>query len=1036
MNITKSALQYNRVTYLALLIVVVLGMQAYFSLPRDSMPPFTIRVASVVTNFPGASPERVETLITEKIEKVAQELPEVDFISSTSRTGISIISVSLKDDTPAEKLQAVWDRLRRKIETIQDDLPSGIKGPTVKDEDIGVTYGIFVGFEFDGFSYAEQESYAEALRDEIIVLEDAAKVEIGGIIEERIYIEYNDAELARLGVTASQIQNTISATNIIIPAGQVNLGEERISLEATGNLESVEEIAGILIPIGQTGQSLPLGEITTVRRDYVSPRESIVKINGQNSLAIFVSLKEKSNIIKLGKDIDKVLESYNRTLPIGIKANRISSQDLVVEKSVNNFINNVIQSILIVLVVVFIFLGLRAGLVISSIIPGTIVATFLLMNLFDTGMNQVTLAGLIMALGLLVDNGIVMTESILERMEKGESKLEACVNSCKEFMVPLLISSLTTSAAFLSFYLAESVLGEMMGKLFIIITISLLSSWVMAFTLVPLLAMLIFKTKKKMVGQKDAESEEGHGSKGFFGLLMPYYNKLLHFCMSRPLITILAILVLFGLSLFGFTKIPFVFMPDSDRNLVTMDINLPLGTSIETTTANVELVEGFIRDSLLVDESRSKGVADWSSYIGVGPNSYDLGYSAGEQNSGYAHLLLNTSDMSDNQMVIDRMERFCIGHLPDATVSVKRLGSGGGASVPVQIRISGQDSDELMGIAASVKDKLHSIPGTKNIDDNWGPKLKKFRVQIDQGKLNQSGLTNQDIALSLSTVLSGKNIGEYREGDHSIPISMQVEGNAKLNFSDLETLSVFAQSSGKNIPLAQVAEILPVWEYSKILRRDLIKNITVNSSLVPGLTASEVTSELVPWLEEESKTWNPGYKFEMGGESESSSDAMGAVIAQLPISAFLMILLLVIQFNSARKTSIILSTIPLGLIGIVGGLLLTGENFSFTAFLGIISLAGIIINDGIVLLDKIQTETNSGKRSPFDAILKAANDRFNPILLTTFTTSFGMIPLWIGGGDMWRPMAISIIFGLFFGTVILLLFVPVLYKTLFRIKKS
>lgn len=1035
MNITKSALQYNRVTFLALLIVLFLGMQAYLTLPRDSMPPFTVRVASVVTNFPGASPERVETLITEKIEKVVQEIPEVDYISSTSRTGISIISVSLKDDTPADKLQSVWDRLRRKIETIQDDLPSGIRGPNVKDEDIGVTYGIFVGFEFDGFDYSEQKEYAETLRDEIIVLEDAAKVEIGGIIDERIYIDYNDAELARLGVTASQIQNTISATNIIIPAGQVNLGEERISLEASGNLESVEEIAAILIPIGQTGQSLPLGEIADVRRDYVKPRESIVKINGQNSLAIYVSLKEKSNIIKLGEDIDKVLARYNERLPIGIRAKRISSQDLVVEESVNNFVNNVLQSIVIVLVVVFIFLGLRAGLVISSIIPGTIVATFLLMNLFDTGLNQVTLAGLIMALGLLVDNGIVMTESILERMEKGESKMEAAVNSCKEFMIPLLISSLTTSAAFLSFYLAESTLGEMMGKLFVIITISLLSSWLMAFTLIPLLAILIFKAKKKKPGDKKAEkkSEEGH-NKGFFGALMPHYNKLLRFCLSNPLITIGAIVVLFVGSLVGFTKIPFVFMPDSDRNLVTVDINLPLGTSIETTEKNVQLVEKYIRDSLLLSDERSRGVADWSSYIGVGPNSYDLGYAAGEQNSGYAHMLLNTSDDSDNQLVIDHLERFCLNHLPDASVSIKRLGSGGGASVPVQVRISGNEADELMRIASSIKDKLYTIPGTKNISDNWGPKLKKFRVQIDQGKLNRSGLTNQDIALSLSTVLSGKNIGEYREGDNSIPISMQVEGNSKLNFSDLETLSVFAQGSGKNIPLVQVAEILPVWEYSKILRRDLVKSVTVNSELLAGLTASEVTGALIPWLEEESKNWKPGYKFELGGESESSSKAMGAVIDQLPISAFLMILLLIIQFNSARKTGIILSTIPLGLIGIVGGLILTGENFSFTAFLGIISLAGIIINDGIVLLDKIQTETKAGKRSPLEAILKAANDRFNPILLTTFTTSFGMIPLWIGGGEMWRPMAISIIFGLFFGTVILLLFVPVLYKALFRIK--
>jgi multidrug efflux pump subunit AcrB len=475
-------------------------------------------------------------------------------------------------------------------------------------------------------------------------------------------------------------------------------------------------------------------------------------------------------------------------------------------------------------------------------------------------------------------------------------------------------------------------------------------------------------------------------------------------------------------------------MPDSERNLVTFDLNLPLGTSIETTQENILIIEDYIRKNLLVNESRDKGISDWSAYIGKGPNSYDLGYTQGEANSGYAHLLLNTSSGEDNQMVIDSLEAFCFNKLPDAQTTIKRLGSGGGAAVPVEIRLSGDNIGELYLMVNAIKDKLLTIPGSKNVDDDWGPKIKKLIVQVDQTKLSQSGLTNQDIALSLNTYLSGQNVGDYREDDNTIPIVMQAAGNQNTTFEKIESLSIFSQRTGKNIPLAQVASILPDWQYAKILRRDLKRTITVNCELQNGYTASDITSVLKPWIEEQYKSWKRGYEYELGGEAESSSDAMGAVIAKLPLAFFIIVLLLVVQFNSIRKTVIVLATIPLGIIGVVGGLLAAQSYFSFTAFLGVISLAGIVINNAIVLLDRIEMEIDVNKRGSYDAIIQATNERFRPILLTTFTTSLGLIPLWLGGGAMWEPMAIGIIFGLLFATVITLLFVPVVYKLLFKVK--
>lgn len=1024
MNFTKLAINNNRVTYIFLILVIIMGMMGYNSLSRDSMPPYTVRIATVVTNFPGAGPERVESLISDKIEKVIQEIPEVDYISSQSRTGLSVVTVKLKDNVSENKLQPVWDRIRRKIDGIKKDLPSGISGPNVKDEDKGVVYGIIVGLASDGFDYAETKDYAEDLRDQLITLEDAAKVELGGITEERIFIDYNDAELTKYGISGKQLKNAISATNIIIPAGEVNLGNERIIMEPTGNLESVEEISNILIPIGNAGETIKLGDITSVRRDYITPKKTIIKINGSVGIALYISLKKGANIIHLGEEVDQLLLEYNNNLPVGLTAKRLASQDEDVNLIIDSFVSNVIQSVLIVLLVMLLFLGIRTGFVVATLIPATIICTLLIMNVLNVGLNQVSLAALIMALGMLVDNAIVMVESMMVKMEKGASAFESAISSSKELMTPLLISSLTTCAAFLAFYLAESTMGEIMGELFIVITIALLSSWVMALTIVPLLAVVIIKVKKNK--QNDKET--------IFDKLNTHYNKLLKYTLRHPAITLITIVFLFVLSLFGFMKIPVNFMPDSERNLITLNLNLPLGTNIETTQMEVKNIENYIKTDLLTNDTRSKGVLDWSTFIGKGPNSYDLGYSPGEANSGYAHILVNTSSGEDNQYVINELEKFCFYNVPDAEVTIKRLGSGGGAATPVQVRFMGDDITELYAMVAATKSKLRTIPGTKKIDDDWGPKIKKIVVQINQSKLGQSGLTNQDIASSLNTYLSGQNIGDYREDDNTIPITMQAKGNQNIAFSDLESLSIFSQNSGKNVPLVQVASIVPEWQYAKILRRNLKRTITVNCQLKEGYTATNITNVLKPWLEEQSDELKNDIRYELGGESESSSVAMGAIADKLSITFLIIILLLVLQFNSIRKTIIVLSTIPLGIIGVVAGLLSTGSFFSFMAFLGLISLAGIVINNAIVLLDRIQIELENTQRSHLDSVIQAANERFRPILLTTFTTSLGLVPLWIGGGIMWAPMAIGIIFGLLFATVITLVFVPLMYKLLFKIK--
>lgn len=1013
MNLSQVAIRYNRVTAMIAVVIALLGLVTYFDFPRDSMPPFTARICTIVTHFPGASPERVESLVTDPIERTVQELADLEYVASTSRTGVSVVRVDLTDDVAESRLQSVWDELRRKLDGLK--LPDGVRGPTVEDEDVGVVYPIFVGLSSDGFTPQETHEYAEQLRDALIVLPDAARVRLGGVAEERVFIDYDEAKLTKLGVSASQIQGVITAANIVIPAGEVNLGERRIILEPSGNFESVDQLRELQIPVGAA--SVSLGEIADVRRAYETPRDEIVRINGDPGIGLYVALKDGANIVDLGRDIDALLRDFGATLPLGLAVSRLTSQDYVVNSRISGFMVNVVQAVVIVMLVVFVFLGARPGITVAAIIPATVLATFVLMGLFGTGLNQVTLAGLIMALGLLVDNGIVVVEGLLERLHAGDSYFEAAGRAYREFKTPLLISSLTTSSAFLCFYLAESTLGEIMGNLFLVITMALLSSWVMAFAVVPLIG-------KPLLGDRAHR-------KSPFDRFLPIYEKMLRFSLLRPWLTFGLVATGFVAAVYGFGRVPFVFMPDSDRNLVTFEMNFPLGTRIETTDAGMRTLEAHLRNALLVGEERTVGVTDWSTYVGVGPESFDQGYYPGEADSAYGIALINTSSFEDNRTVIANLERFALENLPDARVTVKMLGSSGGASVPVEVRLSGTSPDRLYRIAEELKSKLRSITGTKNIDDDWGPKQLKLVVDIDPAKLIATGLTNEDVARSLSAVLSGRQVGEYREGTDTIPITLQAEDAMSMSAADLETIAVFSQNTGKSVSLVQVARVVEDWQYSKLRRRGLRSTLSVTSFLEPGVTATEVTEQLTPWLEAQAVDWPAGYSFELGGESESSSKAMDAVIAKMPISVFLMISLLVLQFNSFRRTFIILMTIPLGFIGVVFGLLVSGSNFSFTGFLGVISLAGIIINDAIVLLDTVRLRLQEGATQQ-EALVSGAKNRFSPILLTTFTTSFGMIPLWLSGGDMWQPMAVSMIFGLLFATLILLFFVPNLYQTLFR----
>lgn len=1024
MNLTAFSINRNRITFTVLATILILGLVMYKGLSRDSMPPYTVRVANIVSSFPGSSPERVEQLVTDKVEKVVQELPELKEVTSTSRSGLSVVTVELKDEVKPGKLQAVWDRLRRKLDKIEG-LPSGVK-PDLDDDGIGEVFGIAVGLVTDGFSYAEAKEYVDDIKDDLIKLDLAAKVELGGVQNERVFVEFDNTRLKEYGLSSSRLQNIIASTNILSSGGQINLEDERIILEPTGNFNSVEDIKKMLVPVGEDGsQQVYLGDITTVIKGYIDPPKQVVTVNGEKAISMHVSLKEGANVIQLGTDIDTVIADWEKRLPVGLELKRLSSLDTYIDIKISDFIVNLIQSITIVLIVMLVFLGLRTGGIIASLIPMVTIMTLMVMGVMGMGLNQVTLAALIMALGMMVDNAIVVAETVMVKMEKGIPAKKAAIDACSELFTPLLISTLTTSAAFLAFYLAESTMGDIVGPIFVVISIALLSSWILALTVITLLCFLFLKITP------NEEKEPGFIDK-IINKLKVYYKDLILFALAYKRMVLLAIVGSFILSLYGFGFIPFIFFPDSDRNMVTIDINLPQGTRIEATQDLIKKIESYIESDLLVNEQRLDGISDWSSYIGSGPESYDLGYTPDEPDASYAHMLVNTSDAIFNVEIVKKLDEYCFYNFPNADVKVGLLGSGGGGT-PIEIKISGEDPDILSELSEQTKQKLTTVFGTKNIKDDWGPKTKKFVVNIDQNKAQLAGVSSADIATSLQTALDGFQTGEYREDDKSIPILMRSTESQQQTLASIETLNIFAQSSGKSVPLLQVATIDPQWQYAKIKRLDIDRTINVSSELNEDGNASAIMKDMTPYLEEVTKSWPEGYTYKFGGDAENTADNMGAVLGYLPLSGFIIILLLIIQFNSVRKTVMVASTIPLGIIGVVIGLLIFQEPFGFMPFLGVISLAGIVINNAIVLIDRIQIEENDLKRPIQDAIIAACLQRFRPILLATFTTVLGLIPLYLSGGEMWEGMAVSIMVGLLFGTVITLLFIPSFYSILFKV---
>lgn len=1018
MNLTSFAIKNDRITIVIVVILFLVGILAFFNSPKQQDPGFTIRAAVISTRFDGASPERVEQLVTKRIEDKIQEMPELDYIVSESLPGKSIITVVFLERYTI--MRPIFDDLRRKIEDIQNELPNGVPPPQVNDE-YGDIFGSVYGLTGEGFSYTELSDIAEEIRDELRLEPDIAKVHIHGSQREVVFIDYKSATLTELGLSPQQLAGILSQVNIVSAGGNIISGTERITLEPTGNFETLNDIKRTVIPIPNVGQ-VYLSDIANVYLGYDDPPKNLTRVNGRSAIVIAISMREGSDILKLGQRLDKLVPQLEQHYPWGLSLEKLWFQASLVETNVGDFISSLSQSILIVIVVMLIFLGFRTGLIVSAMIPLTMVITFYFMQTLSITINQVSLAALIISLGLLVDNAIVIVESILVKRTAGVSAIEAAVTSGTELFAPLLVSSLTTAVAFMPIALAESAVGEYTADIFYVVTIALLTSWFLAMCFLPLLSIRGIKTRQETA------------DKSLRGYWYDWYTKIVNWSLHHRLLTILIAFGLLIISLQIMRWVPQIFIEPSEDPVFTAKFEMPLGTSIETTTEVIKDIDRFILRNYHNHSQESPQISSWMTFIGEGGPRLTLTLNPPNPNPANAFAIFNTRDGSVVPRIMSDLEKYLTRTHPDLSKHITVIENGPPVGYPIVMRIKGQDVEQLYTIAEQAIEVLYANPKVLSVKNSWGLPSKKLLVEVNQERAQRVGVNSEDVAYSLNANLLGQQLSEFRKEDDLVPIILRADVVDREDISKLDGLSIYSQSTGQIVPLKQVADVQLVFEPGVIEHRDRVRTLSLKTQIKPDWTAAEVTEEILPILTKMSQQWPVGYTFELGGESEESEDANKSIAEKLPIGIMLILLLLVSQFNSIRRPIIILVTIPLGIIGVVFGLLIMRSSFGFFTILGIISLAGIIINNAIVLIDRIKMEIEELGKEPHIAIVHSCKQRLRPIFLATTTTVFGMMPLLWGGTAMFKPMAVSIIFGLAFATMLTLVVVPVLYSLFFRVR--
>ena len=1016
MNLTRLALDNSRITVSAVLIIVAVGLTTYLSYPSAEDPTITIREASVTAYFPGMSPERVEDLITEPLEAAMREIAEIDEIRSTSKTGS--VKLKLKVHDRVTDLDPVFQDIRNKADDVKPDLPEGTSGPFVDDEG-GLTAIATVALWADGFSMAEMRDVGRDIRDKLYTLDGIRKVQILGEQEERIYLEMTLTKLAQLGVSPQEVFGGLAQQNIIQPGGEIVADGRSVLLEPSGNLESVDEIRKVVFRIPETNRVLRLDEIVTIRRDLVDPPEFPAFYNDHPAIILSVSTVEGTNNVEFGSRLTALLDDLEQELPIGYVLDYATYQPELIAAAVESAVSNVYQTLGIVLAVVMLFLGIRTGLIVGSFVPLTMLLGVIIMSVLDIELQRMSIAATIIALGLLVDNGIVVAEDIRTRLESGADRLRAAAESGGSLAVPLLTSSLTTIFAFLPMLLTEGSAGEYVISLAQVVAILLLASWFLSMTVTPAMCAWFMKVPTAAPESPERSLEPAYG-----GLVYRIYRGILGVFLKWRFLAIGALVGLLVLSvqLLGLVKTEF--FPLGDRNQLLVYLDFEAGTDVRETQAGLRKLTAW-----LADEEANPEITSHVAYVGYGGPRFFLALSPVDPDPHRAFATINTRSSDDVPPLIDRVNGFLDANVPGARADAKRMWFGGTEPGVIKFRLIGPDGDILADRADQLMAAFHDVPGTVGIKHDWENKILKLTIDVDQTRARRAGVTSSDVATALEAAFAGVVISDYREGDKTIPIVFRGEDSLRFSLSGLQRVQVYAPSSESFVVLGQVATVTGEWRFGRIKRLDQQRTLIVEARN-PGLEVPKLLAAMTPTLD--ALDLPAGYRLEIGGEIADQGEANENLFGLLPIALAGIVVLLVGQFNSFRKGGVILATIPLILIGGTLGLIVMNAPYGFMVLLGFFSLAGILINNGIVLIDRIEIEEKAG-RAPLDAVVTACLARLRPILMTTLTTVLGLVPLILFGGALFYGMASVIAFGLVVATLLTLGFVPALYTILFRI---
>ena len=1013
MSLTDFSLRNRTLITVLTVVSVYAGMKAFSGLPRLEDPEFTIKEALVVTNYPGASSYEVEEEVSDELELAIQKLGKIKKIESRNTPGKSTITVEMRSTVSSKALPQVWDELRRKVGDAQSNLPPGA-GPSLVIDDYSDVYGVFLALQGDEYSYRELYDYSKLLRRELVLVKDVAKVELFGVVPEVVYIEFDRERVSQIGISSDDIAQQLVAEGIVANAGFVNVGEEYVKLQPDSLIHTSQELGDILISKGDQSQ-VRLRDIAVIKRGYQEPATNKLHMNGHRAIGIGVSTEKGGNVVTMGDGIKSRLDELESLTPLGMELEVIYMQSDMVTTAIDAFIINLLEAVVIVVVVLLLFMGLRSGLIIGFVLVLTIAATFIFMGPAGIALERISLGALIIALGMLVDNAIVIIDGMLVRINGGMDAEEAAREVTSQTSTPLLGATAVAIIAFAAIGLSPDSTGEFCRSLFIVIAISLSLSWVTAMTITPLLGIWFIKPAKKKPGEVEKDPYDNALYRGYKGLLA--------LCIRFRWVTVTAVLIAFGVSLYAFQFTGKTFFPASTTPKFRVDVFWPLGTHIDETEKRAAVIEKQLAEM--------EGVTGVATAIGQGPIRFILTFTPEKTHSGYAQFLVDIDDYNNLARDISKAEKLIHEAAPDAIAFGRTFDLGPSKPGKIEARLVGADPNVLRDLEQQALAIFKADHDSKGSRGRWYERVKVIHPKLSEEQADAHGITTRMVAEALQAGFEGKAAGVYREQDEVIPVLFRAPPPERLTVDSLRQIPIWSPVAQRYIPLANVVTGLETtWADEVVERRNRKRTLTVVTDPDKG-SAPALLDRLRPQIE--ALPFPPGYFVEWGGENESTVDAQTALFAPIPIFVGIMVLIVIGLFNAVRQPLVIWLTVPLALIGVTIGLLMTDQPFGFMALLGFLSLSGMLIKNAIVLVDEIDLQVRTGKPT-YDAIVDSGVSRLRPVAMAAATTILGMIPLFTDA--FYIAMAVTIVGGLAVATVLTMVVVPVFYAIFFKAKKG